>query len=120
MFVVIFMVLYHIFKPSINTQYLSDNSNNYIPKEFPTETSSNTELKQEAKIVHKTVKRSHIKRPPIVPPKRKSNRFKCDRRQYCSQMTSCAEAKYFLANCRNPKMDGDGDGIPCERQWCGR
>ncbi|TLZ00944.1 MAG: excalibur calcium-binding domain-containing protein [Gammaproteobacteria bacterium] len=33
-------------------------------------------------------------------------------------MNSCAEAKYFLAHCPNVKMDGDHDGIPCERQWC--
>lgn len=44
--------------------------------------------------------------------------FSCDGRQYCSQMRSCAEAKYFLANCPGVKMDGDRDGIPCEEQWC--
>ena len=46
--------------------------------------------------------------------------FKCDGRVYCSQMTSCAEAKYFLSTCPGVKMDGDRDGIPCEKQWCGR
>lgn len=45
--------------------------------------------------------------------------FKCDARIYCSQMTSCAEATYFLRTCPGTKMDGDNDGIPCERQWCG-
>jgi Excalibur calcium-binding domain len=45
-------------------------------------------------------------------------RFGCDKRKYCSQMTSCAEAKFFLANCPGVKMDGDRDGIPCEEQWC--
>jgi hypothetical protein len=45
--------------------------------------------------------------------------FKCDGRTYCSQMTSCAEAKYFLAHCPGVKMDGDGDGVPCEEQFCG-
>jgi hypothetical protein len=45
--------------------------------------------------------------------------FKCDGRIHCSQMTSCAEATYFLRNCPGTKMDGDGDGIPCEQQWCG-
>lgn len=49
-----------------------------------------------------------------------SRGFSCDGRQYCSQMKSCAEAKYFLANCPGPKMDGDGNGIPCEKQWCAR
>ena len=44
--------------------------------------------------------------------------FQCDGRTYCSQMTSCAEAKYFLEHCPNVKMDGDHDGVPCERQWC--
>ena len=48
----------------------------------------------------------------------KSASFTCDGRRHCSQMTSCAEAKYFLKNCPNTKMDGDGDGIPCESQWC--
>jgi hypothetical protein len=46
--------------------------------------------------------------------------FKCDGRKYCSQMTSCAEATYFLSNCAGVKMDGDGNGIPCEKQWCSR
>jgi hypothetical protein len=48
--------------------------------------------------------------------------FRCDGRKYCSQMTSCAEAEYFLANCPGVKMDGNGhgNGVPCERQWCGR
>lgn len=44
--------------------------------------------------------------------------FRCDGRQYCSQMTSCAEAKYFLEHCSGVRMDGDHDGIPCESQWC--
>jgi hypothetical protein len=47
------------------------------------------------------------------------SKFSCDGRVYCSQMTSCAEAKFFLAHCPGTKMDGDGDGIPCERQFCG-
>ena len=44
--------------------------------------------------------------------------FNCDGRTYCSQMTSCAEATYFLKNCPDTKMDGDNDGVPCEQQWC--
>ena len=43
---------------------------------------------------------------------------RCDGRQHCSQMTSCAEAKFFLGNCPGVKMDGDRDGIPCEDHWC--
>jgi Excalibur calcium-binding domain len=44
--------------------------------------------------------------------------FTCDGRVYCSQMNSCDEAKYFLEHCPNVKMDGNHDGIPCEKQWC--
>ncbi|MFV5491862.1 cold shock domain-containing protein [Acinetobacter sp. ASP199] len=40
--------------------------------------------------------------------------FSCDGRQHCSQMGSYEEALYFVQNCPNTKMDGDGDGIPCE------
>jgi hypothetical protein len=49
-----------------------------------------------------------------------NSRFHCDGRTYCSEMTSCEEATWFLQNCPGVKMDGEGDGVPCERQWCGR
>lgn len=44
--------------------------------------------------------------------------YVCDGRQHCSQMTSCAEATWFLKNCPGTKMDGDHDGVPCETQLC--
>jgi len=44
--------------------------------------------------------------------------FTCDGRTRCSQMSSCAEATFFLRHCPNVQMDGDHDGIPCEQQWC--
>lgn len=45
-------------------------------------------------------------------------RFQCDGRMHCAQMKSCAEATYFVRNCPDTRMDGDGDGIPCESQHC--
>jgi len=48
----------------------------------------------------------------------KANPYSCDGRSYCSEMTSCAEAMYFINHCPGTKMDGDGDGRPCEQQWC--
>ena len=51
--------------------------------------------------------------PPVRAPD-----FRCDGRIHCSQMTSCAEATFFLQNCPGTKMDGDRDGVPCEEQWC--
>jgi cold shock CspA family protein len=47
-----------------------------------------------------------------------ASRFSCDGRTHCSQMTSCEEATFFLRNCPGTQMDGDGDGMPCEQQWC--
>lgn len=47
-------------------------------------------------------------------------KFRCAGKVYCSEMTSCEEATFYLRNCPGTKMDGDYDGIPCESQWCGR
>ena len=47
-----------------------------------------------------------------------SAQYRCDGRTHCSQMTSCEEAQFFLDNCPGTAMDGDNDGIPCEKQWC--
>ena len=44
--------------------------------------------------------------------------YQCEGKVYCSEMTSCEEAEFYQRNCPGTKMDGDGDGIPCERQWC--
>jgi len=53
-----------------------------------------------------------------TPQVRETSRFRCDGRMYCSQMKSCEEATFFLNNCPNTTMDGNNDGIPCEKQWC--
>lgn len=56
-------------------------------------------------------------RTPVI---KGAETFRCDGRTYCSQMSSCREATYFLQHCPGVKMDGNGDGVPCEEQWCGR
>lgn len=46
-------------------------------------------------------------------------KFQCtSEKNSCSKMTSCAEALFHKERCKVPDMDGDGDGIPCEKQWC--
>ena len=59
-------------------------------------------------------------RPPaaMAAPPAERAAYRCDGRTYCSQMTSCAEANYFLKNCPGVKMDGNHDGVPCQQQWC--
>jgi hypothetical protein len=55
---------------------------------------------------------------PSVEPDTPDASYHCDGRVYCSQMHSCEEATWFLQHCAGMKMDGDRDGVPCERQWC--
>jgi hypothetical protein len=48
-----------------------------------------------------------------------AERFKCDARIYCSQMTACEEARFFLQYCPNTKLGrADNGGEDCEKQWC--
>ncbi|MFZ5637692.1 MAG: cold shock domain-containing protein [Pseudomonadota bacterium] len=55
---------------------------------------------------------------PAAPPA-SVDTSRCEGRTHCSQMRSCTDATWVLRNCPNTAMDGDGDGIPCEQQWCG-
>jgi hypothetical protein len=51
------------------------------------------------------------------PQSQSQSQYQCDGRQHCSQMSSYEEAKFFNDHCPGTKMDGDADGIPCERQF---
>lgn len=55
---------------------------------------------------------------PAFAPAPAAPQFSCDGRTHCSHMRSCEEARYFLQHCPGTEMDGDRDGVPCERQWC--
>ena len=44
--------------------------------------------------------------------------YTCSGKKYCSQMSSCEEATFYMNSCGVSTMDGDGDGVPCERQFC--
>ncbi|CDT96112.1 cold shock domain-containing protein [Vibrio parahaemolyticus] len=56
---------------------------------------------------------------PKLNPAYENMGFSCEGKTYCSEMVSCDEAKFYLSNCPNVKIDGDRDGIPCESQLCG-
>jgi hypothetical protein len=40
--------------------------------------------------------------------------FRCGAKRYCREMTFCEEARFYLDVCRLTRLDGDGDGVPCE------
>ena len=42
-------------------------------------------------------------------------KVECDTKRTCTQMKTCEEAIAFLRQCRLTGIDGDGDGIPCEK-----
>lgn len=44
----------------------------------------------------------------------------CKGKRTCKEMSTCEEAKFYLDNCGATKIDGDGDGIPCEKLCRGK
>ena len=46
---------------------------------------------------------------------RSSATFTCGDKKYCGDMTTCAEAKFYLNECGLSRLDGDKDGVPCEK-----
>jgi len=55
--------------------------------------------------------------PPAVQTQQTDNTtssFTCGAKRYCTQMTSCDEAYFYMNNCGLSKLDGDSDGVPCE------
>lgn len=54
--------------------------------------------------------------PPMATPR--ASGFQCGTKTVCRQMTSCEEARYFLTQCGVGSLDGDNDGVPCERGPC--
>lgn len=52
--------------------------------------------------------------PAPVTPAASSAGFTCAGKTYCREMTSCAEARFYLTQCGLSRLDGDRDGVPCE------
>ena len=40
--------------------------------------------------------------------------WSCGNKHFCKQMTSCDEATFYFKHCGVTKLDGDGDGLPCD------
>ena len=54
-------------------------------------------------------------RAPTAPtPAASSSGFTCAGKRYCREMSSCEEAKFYLAQCGLTTIDGNRDGTPCE------
>lgn len=54
-----------------------------------------------------------VSKSPII--SADTGNFSCGSKRYCKEMSSCEEAKFYLQHCGATKIDGDGDGVPCEK-----
>lgn len=75
-------------------------------------------LQQSSELPNPTVLADNPVWPPVLP--HSDVEFQCEGKRYCSEMRSCEEAKFYLNNCPDVMLDGNKDGVPCERQHCGR
>jgi endonuclease YncB( thermonuclease family) len=48
-------------------------------------------------------------------PRQSPSGFQCGAKTYCREMNSCEEAMYHLNRCGLSRLDGDSDGVPCEK-----
>lgn len=52
---------------------------------------------------------------PAAVPAKKAGVFSCETpKSTCGQMSSCAEARFYLESCGLSRLDRDHDGVPCE------
>ncbi len=92
----------------------------YAPTALNTTSNENTLSHQEVKtleVAPESIETTPISSDAALPDHADAS-YHCDGRQHCSQMSSCEEAKFFINNCPDTKMDGDGDGMSCE-DMCG-
>lgn len=47
--------------------------------------------------------------------KASSSDYQCGNKRYCYEMVSCKEVMFYFNNCGLSRLDGDKDGIPCEK-----
>ena len=57
--------------------------------------------------------------PESAPP-RTDLAGRCGAKRTCGEMTSCAEARFYLNECGLSRLDGDKDGTPCEALCAGQ
>jgi hypothetical protein len=58
--------------------------------------------------------RSYTPAPRAAVRPKRERRQQCGGKRTCGEMNSCAEANFYLEECGVSRLDGDGDGVPCE------
>jgi len=115
------IVFYDPLSNDCGTAFRPNNGKEYYERVLMRKVADKDQSKIDAQL-KRTFQQHHIQNyrveRTVKPQINEKNSFQCDARMHCSQMKSCEEATFFLNNCPNTKMDGNGDGIPCEKQWC--
>ena len=52
---------------------------------------------------------------PARPEATRPEDWRCGAKRTCGEMGSCAEARFHHETCGLSRLDGDGDGVPCEK-----
>lgn len=58
--------------------------------------------------------RSYTPAPRAAVRRKPEQGRQCSGKRTCGEMDSCAEANFYLDECGVSRLDGDGDGVPCE------
>ena len=115
------IVFYDPLSNDCGTAFRPNDGKEYYERVLKRKESDKDRSKIDAQLKH-TLQQHHSQNyrveRAVQPQINEKNSFQCDGRKHCSQMKSCEEATFFLNNCPNTKMDGNNDGIPCEKQWC--
>lgn len=59
-------------------------------------------------------KKGQTEYKPAQPKEKQPQTTQCGAKQTCKEMSSCEEARFYLEQCGLTRLDGNGDGIPCE------
>lgn len=62
-----------------------------------------------------TVKPEKPQAAPATSAPATTSGFSCSGKRYCREMASCEEAKFYLTQCGVSSLDGNKDGVPCEK-----
>jgi endonuclease YncB( thermonuclease family) len=87
------------------------------PDVFPTFTDYSNESVEHC-VAAIGIKATSSPLPPAIPAAEREvvipESFACGTKMYCREMTWCEEALFYMQKCGLTRLDGDGDGVPCE------
>ncbi len=106
-FAIAILILFLFLKPIYLTNDTKSNDVSYIDSEYKKMLESKEEVTSSLSSIDKEYNSMLL--AYTKPTQKPTQKFRCEGKEWCSQMSSCAEATFYIQNCPNTKMDGDGD-----------